>query len=316
VRSCMCNGLVRYAELSFISLFRYSERVNQGKPERLSSVDRAVSLLELVADSDGMSLTQLANRLGTGKTTVFRLAASLLDRGWLVKDDELRYRLGPGALALSARTDPDSNLKAVLGPIMGDLHQETQETIQLTRLEGRYVVYLEQFVSPRPVRSLATMGTRAPAHCVSSGLAQLAALPASRLNWILRAPLTRYTDASITDPDELRRHLQLVRERGYGLNRGAYREDVGGIGVAICGAGGEPIAGLSVCMPVYRMDEHDLEALGGMLIAAARDASETIQAAHTRAPASDGGTQPLYAAIPHIERLSPAAPVGQSLREA
>jgi DNA-binding IclR family transcriptional regulator len=240
-------------------------------------VDRALSTLEILAEAKSLTLTQLADRLGAGKTTAFRLATFLVERGWLVKDDDLRYRLGPGALGLVSGANPDADLKVLLRPIMVELHEETQETIHLTRLDGRYVVYLEQLVSPKPVLSVTSLGSRSPAHCVSSGLAQLAALPESRVDWILRAPLQRYTEVSVTDPDEMRREVERVRERGYGLNSGAFRKDVGGIGVAVLNGNREPVAGLSICMPVYRMVEHDLDALGQRLMAAARDAAEVIR---------------------------------------
>jgi DNA-binding IclR family transcriptional regulator len=51
-----------------------------------------LSLLELLAESESMMLTQLAQELATSKTGAFRLASSLLDRGWLAKKDDLRYR--------------------------------------------------------------------------------------------------------------------------------------------------------------------------------------------------------------------------------
>jgi hypothetical protein len=51
-----------------------------------------LSLLELLAESESMMLTQLAQELATSKTSAFRLASSLLDRGWLAKKDDLRYR--------------------------------------------------------------------------------------------------------------------------------------------------------------------------------------------------------------------------------
>ncbi len=247
------------------------------KPERLSSVERAICMLELLSDAGSLNLTQLADRLSTGKTTAFRLASSLVELGWLSKDEDLRYRLGPGALRLGAGTDIGPDLPTLLRPIMVDLHEETQETIHLTRLDGREVVYLEQLVSPKPVLSVAVIGSRSPAHCVSSGLAQLARLPKSRIDWVLRAPLRRYTDASVTDPAVIREEIERVRSRGYGINRGSFRQDVGGVGVAVVNHRGEPIAGLSVCMPVFRMTEHDLDALGRRLLEAAEEARQILE---------------------------------------
>lgn len=251
--------------------------MSQAKSGVVSSVDRALSLLEVLASEEGLSLTQLATKLHSEKTTVFRLAATLVERGWLTKDESLRYRLGPNALSLAAGDHGAGDIKTSLEPIMAELQEETQETIHLTRLEGRQVVYLAQLVSPKPVLSFTVIGSRSPAHCVSSGLAQLAALPEKRLDWVLSAPLKRYTDASLTDPAKVREEIARTRERGYGINIGGYRNEVGGIGVAVLNDAGTPIAGLAVCIPVFRLMKQDFEALGARLIRAARDAEAILR---------------------------------------
>lgn len=253
--------------------------MKEHKPEVLTSVDRALSLLEVLAKEENLSLTELTVRLRAEKTTVYRLAASLVERGWVVKDEELRYRLGPGALGLSSAGRTQFDIRPHLAPIMEELLGETQETIHLTRLDGRHAVYLAQLISPKPVLSVITIGSRSPAHCVSSGLAQLAAMSDSRIDWVLSAPLIRYTDASITDPDLIRVEIDRVRKRGFGINIGSYRKDVGGVGVAVLDDRGNPIAGLSVCVPVFRLLEQDTDALGKRLLRAARD-SEAILRQH------------------------------------
>lgn len=243
------------------------------KSETLSSVERALSLLEILGREEALNLTQLADRLRANKTTVLRLAMTLAEHGWVEKDADLCYSLGPAALGLGALHGGGAiDVKRLLLPVMMELHEETQETIHLTRLEGRFIIYLHQLLSPKPVVSLATMGTRSPAHCVSPGLALLATLSESRLDWFLNRPLTRYTDLSMTSPDAVRREIEQVRKRGYGVNFGSYRPDVGGVGVAIFDQLGKPIAGLSVCVPVFRLNRLDIDTLGQRLRRAASDA--------------------------------------------
>lgn len=249
-----------------------------GESSTLSSVERALALLEVLAREESLNLTQLADRLHAGKTTVFRLAATLVERGWLSKSHDLRYRLGPAALSLGVGPGGPTDIKKLLLPIMIELHEETKETVHLTRLEGRYIVYLHQLLSPKPVVSLTTLETRSPAHCVSPGLAQLAALPDDRIDWVLSAPLVRYTDISPTEPHEVREQIARVREKGFGVNLGSFREDVGGVGVAVRNARGEPIAGLSLCIPVFRLALLDIDKLGERLLRAARDAETLLNA--------------------------------------
>ncbi|CAM3177167.1 IclR family transcriptional regulator [Prescottella defluvii] len=243
----------------------------------LSSVNKALSLLELLAENNGLTVTQLADRLGTGKATAFRLTKTLVDRGWVEKDDELRYRLGPGLLSLAPALQPGQDIRRRLRPIMEELQDETQETIHLTVLQGRFVTYVEQLVSPKPVHSVSTLGGRSPAHCVSPGLAQLAALSDDAVDWILAGPLRRYTEHSLTDPDDVRAELQRVRGRGYAVNGGAFRAEVGGVGAAVLDGRGKPIAALSVCMPIFRMQTTDLDEIGKLLVSAVLDAQHRLQ---------------------------------------
>ncbi|NMM90740.1 hypothetical protein B2J88_41525 [Rhodococcus sp. SRB_17] len=245
--------------------------------DTLGSVNRALSLLELLAENNGLTVTQLADRLGMGKATAFRLAKTLVERGWVEKDEELRYRLGPGLISLAPAIQLGQDVRHRLRPMMDELHDATQETIHLTVLQGRYVTYVEQLVSPKPVHSVRTLGSRSPAHCVSPGLAQLAALPDDALDWILAAPLQRYTERSLIVPTDVRTELQRVRTRGYAVNRGSFRAEVGGVGAAVLDVRGKPIAALSVCMPIFRMQTTDLEEIGAQLIAAVADAHRSFR---------------------------------------
>lgn len=268
----------RYTQQTFYRLFRYSEFMAETRAsDTLSTVNRALTLLELLAENNGLTVTQLADRLGTGKATAFRLTKTLVERGWVDKDDEMRYRLGPGMLSLAPALRPGQDLRRNLRPIMDELHDETRETIHLTILQGRYVTYVEQLVSPKPVHSVSTLGNRSPAHCVSPGLAQLACLAEDAVDWILAAPLRRYTEHSITDPDEVRTELEQIRHRGYAVNRGSFRAEVGGVGVAVLDGRGKPIAALSVCMPIFRMQTTNLDDVGTLLVSAALDAQRSLQ---------------------------------------
>lgn len=242
----------------------------------LSSVDRALLMVEIIAKNENLNITQLARRLNTGKATAFRVARTLVNRDWLVKDTDLTYKLGPAISALTNNAAVNLDLRAELALVLEQLHEATGETIHLTRLEGRKVVYVEQLVSPQPVLSVATIGDHSPAHCVSPGLAQLAVLDEERLEWFLGKPLERYTEASITEPDLLRAELERVRERGYAINVGGYRADVGGVGRAILDPGGNPIAAISICVPVYRLPDSKIETLGKQVANAVRQAEQRL----------------------------------------
>ncbi|MEH0060033.1 IclR family transcriptional regulator [Auritidibacter ignavus] len=229
----------------------------------LTSVTRAMVILELVAEHGGLTLTDIARQLEMGKTTILRHVKTLMERDWLICDDQLRYRIGPGVSGLVS--DPYSDLRSLMRPLMEELWEKTRETIHLTVLQGRYVVYVEQLISPKPVHSVSTLGSRSPAHCVSPGLAQLALLPREQVNWILSEPRQRHTNQTLLTLEEIWNELEVVKKRGYAINRGAFRSEVGGVGAAITDFSGYPVAALSVCVPTYRLKTTDVEAVGQLL---------------------------------------------------
>ena len=76
--------------------FGYRGHVPQGETQNgLSSVDRALRLLDELAEHGPLGATELANRLGTAKATAFRLARTLQARGYVVQNADSSYRLGP-----------------------------------------------------------------------------------------------------------------------------------------------------------------------------------------------------------------------------
>ena len=180
----------------------------QGETQNgLSSVDRALRLLDELAEHGPLGATELAHRLGTAKATAFRLARTLQARGYVVQNADSTYRLGPRCLMLATGVHASLDLRRDLLPVLDALRAETDETVQLTTLDGGEVVYVEQLLSTKPVLSVGQMGARAPAHCVSGGLAQLAAAPPDVVDRLLSRPLERFTAATITDPDEVRAEL-------------------------------------------------------------------------------------------------------------
>jgi DNA-binding IclR family transcriptional regulator len=249
---------------------------HDGTRDGVGSVDRALHLLEELAEEGSLGATDLAARLGTAKATAFRLARTLQGRGYVVQDPDATYRLGPSCLRLGDAARGGMDLRIGMRPILEALHAVTDETVQLTILSGREVIYLDQLLSPKPVLSVSKIGARSPAHGVSPGLALLAAMTDDQLEAFLLGPLDRYTDDTITDPERLRAEIALVRKRSYAVNRGGYRPDVGGVGAAILDHHAQPVAAISVCVPVYRLDQMEIGELGSHVRRAAAEASRSL----------------------------------------
>lgn len=247
-----------------------------GTGDGIASVKRALLLLEELGEAGNLGATDLAARLGTTKATSFRLARTLQAQGYVVQNPDSTYRLGPSCLTLGDGARRGMDLHVGLRPILEALHALTDETVQLTVLSGREVIYLDQMLSPKPVLSVSKIGARSPAHCASPGLALLAAMTDDHLEAFLLGPLEGYTERTITDPDALRAEIAVGRKRGYSVNRGGYRLDVGGVGAAVLDHQAQPVAAISVCVPVYRLEQVDIGELGSHVRRAAAEGSRSL----------------------------------------
>jgi len=248
------------------------------RTEQLATVHRALTALELIAANGSLNLTQLASMMGVGMATAHRIAVTLTAREWIIKESDLSYRIGEGMTRLLAPEDVAVDIRTLMRPLLEDLWAKTGETIHLTKLDGRHVVYLDQLVSTQPVHSVSRVGGRSPAHCVSPGIAQLSLQNQEYLDWFLAEPLQRHTKNSITDPSRFRALLAKVRARGFAVNLGGYQEDVGGVSVALKSPNGTPIAALSVCAPVFRFKSTNINGVGELLMETALAAQNILEA--------------------------------------
>jgi len=232
------------------------------------ALPKALRLLDTLAGGEALGAAELARRVGTTRATAHRVARILASEGWLRQGPDARYRLGPRAAAFALRAR-GADLRSEVLAELGALRSATSETVQLTRRVGADVVYVEQLRSPQPVLSLGRVGERVPIHCVSGGLAILAAEDEPVRSAILAGPLSKLTEATVTDPDKLRAELAEIAERGWAVNLGRCRLEVGGAGAAVLGTDGRPLAAVSVCVPRYRLERRNLAELGTLVMATA-----------------------------------------------
>jgi DNA-binding IclR family transcriptional regulator len=244
------------------------------RSEGVTSVERALHLLEALAEGP-VGATELANRLGASKATAFRLARTLQGMGYVVQLPDARYRLGPRCLMLASWAFGNVDLRHELRWAEEELHERTGETALLAVMAGREVVCIDSIPSRQSVISVATVGTIWTAHSSSAGLAVLAE-DDDLLERYLREPLTRHTANTITEPGELRELLVQVRARGYALNTGFWQNDVCAIGAVVHDATGAAVAGLSVMLPQFRLEQAGANSLGELVVDVANRASERL----------------------------------------
>ncbi|BCW44692.1 IclR family transcriptional regulator [Arthrobacter sp. StoSoilB5] len=217
------------------------------RKDSLQSVERAISVLDCFGPgTPSLGATDLARRLGLGKTVVFRIAQTLAAAGFLEREADGKYRIGLHAFEVGSLYPLHRALEeAALGP-MRALAARKAHTVYLGMLHGRYITYLSIVEAPGPIQIRATPGTRTFAHTTALGTILLAHMPPEEARELLsREPLERLSPNTVTDVEAIMARLERAREAGYAMNSGEHYEMVGSIAAPVLGPLGRPVAAVS-----------------------------------------------------------------------
>ena len=229
--------------------------MNAPRRYTIEAVDRALVVLERLAEQPGVGLTELSKQLGFTKTLTFRLVQTLEERGFVAKDrEDGRYSLGYRMAYLGSCVDPQRSVVVAAAPVMDDLRDQTDENVNLLVREGARCLCVATRESRHSMRLFAHAGRRGPLHAGGGSTLLLAYAPEPVVDEVLAAPLQRYTDHTETDPDRLRAVLTTIRRNVFHLAQDDLDLGAFSIAVPIWGPGGDVVAALSVAGPVARLD--------------------------------------------------------------
>ncbi|HYV02025.1 MAG TPA: IclR family transcriptional regulator [Actinomycetota bacterium] len=239
---------------------------------RLDSVRNAARVLKQFSYHERqLGVSELARRLGLGKSTAHRLVSTLKAEHLLEQDPETgKYRLGLAVYDLAAAVSTNFAMHEAAVPPMAQLRNITGETVQLAVLDGREVVYTERLDSVHTLRLFLEVGRRNWAHCTGTGKCLLAYLPERQLERLLDGwELKARTPFTITDHDLLKKELKEIRHRGWGQNINESEEGVLSVAAPVRDATGHVVAAMSVAGPATRMDPVMDETIHAVVEAAA-----------------------------------------------
>jgi len=248
------------------------------RKDSLQSVERAVSVLDCFGpDAPSLGASEIARRLGLGKTVVFRIAQTLVAAGFLEREPDGKYRIGLHAFEVGSLYPLHRALEeAAQGP-MRALAARTAHTVYLGVLHGRHITYLSTVEAPGPIRIRATPGTRTFAHATAMGTVLLAHLPVEEARELLSGePLERLSPNTITDVDAIMARLERAREAGYVLNRGEHYEAVGSIAAPVLGPLGRPVAAVSNGFAIGLVSATELQEMTHDVMACAAELSSAF----------------------------------------
>lgn len=257
---------------------RAAKKTPKPRPPRLSSVANALRLTKAFSEAEPeMGISALASRLGLAKSTVHRLATTLVEYDMLEQNRETgKYRLGLALFELGTLVRRKMD---VMNEAQGQIHalaDTTGETVQLAILDHLSVLYIRIRESRQAVRMSSGLGSRAPAHCTSVGKALLAHRHAEVVQQVIDAGLPRFTANTITDGARLREELAYIRTRGYAIDDEEIEAGLRCVAAPIRDHSGQVVAAISVAAPVQRMTKKAMQASIPSVVAAAEAISRRL----------------------------------------
>ncbi len=253
-----------------------TQRMSTSQKSGVQSVTRALSLLEIMADSpEECSLSEISEQANLPSSTVHRLLTSLVQVGYVAQDPATnRYSLGNNLIRLSHAAVKKHTLIRIARPWLEKTAAQTGETVNLTTRFGDSVIQLDHVDSPNMLRVSYPAGERFPLHASASGKVFLAFMPQTELNQLLTRTPEAFTAATVVDHQRLAQEIELTRSRGYALDDAERELGVRCVAAPICHSLGHVDAAISVSGPSVRISIQKLRKLAEELIDVANAISQ------------------------------------------
>lgn len=225
----------------------------------LQSVRKALDVCIVLGQSPGgLSLAEISRETGLGKSALYRVLATLAERGFVVRHASTgRYRLGLGLVHVASQALRDMDVRQVARPHLERLSRQTGETVHLVVLSQRQALFVDKVEGERPMRTGSYVGWLAPAYCTASGKVLLAHQDAAWIEaYLAEVPLVRYTAQTITDAAALRGEVEAIRSRGMAVDNEEIEEGLSCLAAPVWGRSGRVVAAVSISGPAARLQRN------------------------------------------------------------
>jgi DNA-binding IclR family transcriptional regulator len=211
-------------------------------------ISKAVAVLRVCASTNrGLSLGDIAERVGFPRSTVQRIVNSLRSEDLLSSEDSYgSIRLGRGTFSLTSQ--PHFDVVETAHPFLKELAQETGETVDLAMLRKDHLVFLDQVAGNHRLRAVSSVGEAFPLHNTANGKAVLALLPEDEARKRFGAAFKQGKHGAKNFLNE----ISDIRASGIAEDNQEHTEGICAIGTAFYAISG--IYALSMPMPTVRFE--------------------------------------------------------------
>ncbi len=252
------------------------------------AVSRALMLLDRLAQRrEPMRLAQLSTDLALPKSSVHGLCNTLMSFGYLRRQDDGAFLIGPRVMTLAEAFIAGTNVAREFNALWSEAAIATDETILLSVLSGAEVVYVAARNGARPLGLAFNVGMRLPAHLAATGKAMLAFHEPDFVRQLFpHEPLPTMSGKGPRTVAALLKELARTRRRGHSVDDQTVREGVYSLGAPVFNAAGQPVAAIGVCINREQVDTEHGRRQTDAVMQAARLLSQRLGAASAGVTAS------------------------------
>jgi len=242
-----------------------------------TTVQKAFRILEFLSIHQPVKPSFIAEKLKLTRTNVHRLLATLIEIGYVTKDENRGYRLTFSVFKLGSRVPMSQDLKEIAKPLMIELGRIANENVYLTVLYGRMVIAIEEVRSHHHLSMNPDITYTYPIHTCASGKNFLAYLPEEEAAQILsQGVLEKRTENTFTTVEAMQEELKTTRERGFATEIREFSDDLNSYSAPIFDYQGKVVANMSISGPSIRATPEKLDNLVGVLLEKTRSISQQL----------------------------------------
>ncbi len=231
---------------------------------KVPNLERGLVIMErLIGHPRGRTVTELTDELGLSKNSVFRVTMTLLGHGYLVRDEQKRFRLSKKLLLMGCQSMDENSFIEQSMDVMRLCRDEIKESIFIGTLIENEGVVVEQVLGSHPFKFTIDSGHRLPLHAAAPCKAILAFLPENELKQRLRGyRFKKYNENTITSRAAFDQELEQIKTAGFSLDRAEQLHGAHCVGAPVFNQYGYPIAAIWTTGPSDRLPTSAFQKLG------------------------------------------------------
>ena len=199
----------------------------------------------LVQHKDGLRLTEIKEALSLPVSSVHNMLQTMVSAEVATVSDELRYSVGPRAVALALLTVQSLDVRTIARRHLLDLVKAIGDDVYLALHVGKRIIYADRCLGTQRISLDIRLGESLFLHSTATGKL-FAAFDAKLGAHAMTRNLQKMTPATITDPQELELEFKRIRFFGYAKSAEESVEGIVGYAVPILDVSGNLAAAIHI----------------------------------------------------------------------